>query len=302
MQFRSLFLSLAALFIVCTFTACVAVETNKNTVNPRKIITVNPTASLYPFLQEIEETESFFSAVAPKNENRLSAIFTEPAGYKIKFNYQERTIGDYELYKFKNGLYPFTLYKNKDDKEILNGALAVVNMDEAIALATFGESKDTRLFNPEMIEKAKSGVLSHGTIAFDETTVMLYWMGNRQKRSIGKDRTLEVDFSETVGISQLKINQRTYKDFVATVNTDTINETPQKISHKLEITLSNGKLYRGYIRTEKTNAFTTFISLNCNIPVTLFDAADKGTISNFKVYTPGDVPEELVEIIFGAVK
>ena len=228
MKSRSVFLSVTILLFTFLFSACVAVDSNVNTVKPRKVFTISVATNLYPFLADINETKSFFTKTPVKNESKLSAIFTAPAGYKVKLNYNERVIGAYELYKFKNGLYPFTMYQDKKSKEKMSGAIAIVNVDEAIALATFGESEETKLFNPEMIEKAKAGILANGTIAFDDTTVMMYWIGNRKKQCLGQDRNLEVDFSKISNISELKINGKTDKDFVAIVQTDKETLPPPK--------------------------------------------------------------------------
>jgi hypothetical protein len=201
-------------------------------------------------------------------------------------------------------LYPFTL--ERSGGAVLSGAMYVTGVDDVVALATFGRSEETKLFDPEFIDKAKGGVLTHYTITFDGQPVIRYWLGNRTEPSAPGQPTVELDFSETDGVSSLKIDGKAAKGRVSVLDvytsvpdpsTGALHRVPR--TYRIEIRQTNGSRYVGYIRQLQATPFTTFVRVPCSIPSELFDAADQGTIAKFSVYPEGDKDHPVAEIIFG---
>lgn len=301
-------------------------------------VTVTPGRQNYSFLKEHETFKSMIPTLYPvkgvrRGEvDRLNTIFTEPAGMKIKFhNGSEQTISAEvkkrkkmvpQFFAFQEGVYPFSIYKDRKSGNKFSGAMVVFNTTPEISLATFGASDETRLFDPTMLEKAESGILANYSITFDENEVIVYWLGNRRIPFSGGEPNVEMDFSVTKEIEEVTINRTKQRDLVSVIlNVYGVRERVRGYDgryvidpvtgkyktkadtaiYKLEMLHSDGKRYSGYIKHLKDNAFTAFMRIPCEIPEELFIAANKGTISKFTVTSGGD-DEGVAEIIFGLAK
>lgn len=107
------------------------------------------------------------------------------------------------------GVYPFTLKSGEDQEaEQMTGALAVFNIDKTMELATFGHTPETQVFNPDLLSKARQGVLTNYTVSFDGQPRLVYWLGNRQGLFLGGDPTVELDFGGNAGIKELVVNDQ----------------------------------------------------------------------------------------------
>ena len=297
-------------------------------------ITVTPAANHYSFLVENETFKDIVPELYTKTSQTrgevplLNAIFTEPKDLKIKFhNGSEETIGAMvkkrkeespQFFAFRKGVYPFSIFENRKDGNLFSGAMVVFNTTPEISLATFGASDETKLFDPAMLEKAKNGVLANYSISFDDNEVIVYWLGNRKNLYPGGDPNVEMDFSATKDIKEVKIDGKKQKDpssivlnvfgkkervrgydgrYMIDLLTGTYKIKTEAAVYELEMMLSGGIKYQGYIKNLKDNAFTAFVRVPCEIPEDLFIAANKGTISKFTV-TSGEEEEGVAEIIF----
>jgi len=301
-------------------------------------ITSTPSTKYYSFLGSHEIFKSMIPSLYPVKGARrgeidhLNVILTEPEGMKIKFhNGSEQSIGAEvkrrrevipQFFAFSEGVYPFSIYQNRKSGNNYSGAMIVFNTTPEISLATFGASDETRLFDPTMLEKAESGVLANYSITFDDNEVIVYWLGNRKILFPGGEPNVEMDFSVTKDIKEVKINRTKQRDLVSIIlnvygprekirgsdNRYVIDRITGKYKtkadtaiYKLEMLHANGKRYSGYIKNLKDNAFTAFMRIPCEIPSELFNAANKGTISKFTV-TSGENDEGVAEIVFGLAK
>jgi hypothetical protein len=245
---------------------------------------------------------------------KLSAYMSAPAKTLMKFkeNSDEYPIPDVDgrSLKLATGVYPFeitpfpTVDAGMPKDSHLSGAMVVFNLDNTVELASFGKSLETKLFKPEMIEKALNGALTEGIVSFDDKPRILYWFGNRKNMFFGGNSTAEVDFSKNPGISELKINGNKVEDFIGQVdifnmvkNGNTINKV--KRENEFYLKFSNGKAFKGYIRNIEENATTAFVRIPCTIPQNLLDAAVNGTISKLKIHSDGPQKETIAEVVFG---
>ena len=270
---------------------------------------VKPTLVPYTFVSRDPELRRYvpqvYNPLAVKaNPHRVVAEVTAPAGHKISYHGSlSREIGRKSTLEFGPGVYPFVLRSRRSKRIDLCGAMMVVNVDETVALATFGRTQETKLFSPQFLSKAAQGVLTSYTITFDEQPVILYWLGNRTSQYAGGPPDVELDFSGIRGLTELRINGKRIDGFVTTVSVygapaNTGMAAP-KAKHTLEMTLTNGRKYKGYIKNLRDSAFTAFVRVPCVVPPTLFQAADGGTISRFTVVSEGDRKEDVAEIVFG---
>jgi len=301
-------------------------------------ITVTSSKQQYSFFTEHDTFKSMLPSLysiksAKRREiDHLNALFTEPGGMKIKFhNGSEQTISAEvkkrkemvpQFFAFKEGVYPFSIYRDRKSGNMFSGAMVVFNTTPEISLATFGASDETRLFDPTMLEKAESGILANYSITFDDNEVIVYWLGNRKIPFPGGEPNVEMDFSVTKEIKEVLINRTKQRNLVSIILnvygkrekvrsydgryiidplTGQYKTKADTAIYKLEMLHSNGKRYSGYIKNLKDNAFTAFMRIPCEIPGELFNAANKGTISKFTV-TSGEDDEGVAEIIFGLAK
>lgn len=309
-----------------------------------KTVKMKPTMESYTFLQDVKPLKGHYQDLYRQDNDQsplLSARFSEPHSYTVKFhNNNAEVIGapvsnkipESKTFQFRKGVYPFSLYRDKESTTKYSGLLAVYDIDETIELATFGESEETRLLNRSMFEQAEKGVLASYTISFDNREVMTYWIGNRRELYPGGRPTVEVDFSDTTELRELKIGDRKIKNFRTVLNLDKMyicslcnkvgekakdfkDKCPKasngkhrpklKISHKnypVEMVHNSGTTYQGYIRNMTSNIFTAFMSIPFDIPSNLFEDAARGTISKLTVYSAGDDKEEIAELVFGLAK
>ena len=275
--------------------------------------TVSPTLAAYPFIVEDEDLAEFVPQVynaraIARNPNKIAACFTEPQGYKIDFHgsLARRITDDQEecTLFFGPGVYPFELKPRAKGQQPLCGAMMVVNVNETVALATFGKSADTKLFPPDVISKAKDGVLAEYTISFDGQPVIKYWLGNRRKLYAGGKPNAELDFSAVRGLHKVRVAGSSGKDLAVVARAYApqpadAGQAGSPSAHRLEIDMANGAKYRGYVRNLTANDYTAFARVPCTIPSRLFDAADRGTIAKFTVFSGTLRREEVAEIVFG---
>jgi len=341
------------ILMVCCQLICVLMFISGCATTPEIIETVviEPTSSYEPylFMENHPILGGHYRELYPYEEEDewlLSAHFTEPRGYTIEFYENQPEIVGKSIspttnklltFQFSQGVYPFSLYMAESlSDERFSGAIAVFNLDETLELATFGDSKETKLFNPEMIQKARDGILTNYTMSFDEKNVIVYWLGNRKNLYPGGAPTVELDFSVNPNVKAVTIDDEIVKNRVAVLGF--IDEYPEyickhcketgespiydfsdecydsenerhdiitdldKITFPFEMTMHDGKGYKGYIRKLKSSVYSSFISIPCFIPNDLFKTADKGTIAKLTINSAGDKQEEIVELVFGTSK
>lgn len=285
----------------------------------KELKTASPSYTPYRFMKKAEYGSSqarLLQSVSPNNREKLQVCITEPSKQRVTFpGSGYRSIKpelDSTPVMFPNGIYKFRLSDSTGVKKGLCGAMLVGNVDQASALATFGLSKETKLFSNEMIQKAKEGILASYTIEFDNRPVIKYWLGNRVKMSTAGKPTIELDFSGISGIQKLSINGREKKSkaVVLTIYTTVerqianpyspgetrtvIEETP--ITYRVEIVLKDGRAYEGYLKDLRANAYTTFVRVVCAVPESLFKAADLGTVSKYEIH-PAENPKSPVAVL-----
>ncbi len=325
---------LLSLFITLLTSGCVA---TKNVV-------VKPTTDHYVFLQEIKPISGHYKNLYKEpyeNQPMLAARLTEPHGYTIKFHNNLEYIigqpaseetGEPRTFLFREGVYPFSLYFDKNEDDWFSGLMVVYNIDETIELATFGETDETRLFREDMFKSAEKGVLGQYTISFDDKEVISYWMGNRDSLYPGGQPTVEVDFSYTPELKNVVIDgykvsskkkvlhldkyyvcrlcdekRQHRQDFSTACNNNekkkhSIYQTVTHKNYPIEMETEEGQRFQGYIRNLVSNKFTAFMSIPCEIPSELFDHAARGTISKLTVQSPDDKKRDVAEIVFGLAK
>ena len=255
-------------------------------------------------------TSSNISSLYIKDKNNqfaLSAFITTPINSILTFNGSstEYAIPDVDArpLQLKEGVYPFeitpfpttTAYLPKNSH--LSGAMVVFNLDMTVELASFGKNDETRLFKPDLIEKALKGILTEGIISFDEKARIVYWIGNRKHLYAGGEPIVEVDFSKNPGITELKVNDKVVDDFIAEVPVyvDFTTGNKSKKDNEFTIKFNNGGKFKGYIRNIEDNPTTAFVKIPCTLPQNLLDAAAKGTISKLKILSDGKVKDEAKE-------
>ena len=281
-----------------------------------KVIEIKPTTTPYTFIARDAQLRAAFGRSVmgdPAEGPKITAFITEPEGWEIRFATGKslqvaRGEASKEM-RFAPGLYPFQLTAPGQSDSELCGAMMVIDVDETVALATFGKAEETRLFAQEFVRKSRTGVLTDYTISFDGKPVIMYWLGDRKSPSEPGNPTVEMDFSGTAGVKEIRINDRRVSDWMAVLDVFKMGRDPQTrqpvtlpVSHKIEIELNDGRAYNGYIRNLRPNAFTTFVQLPCSIPQSLFEAADKGTIAKFSVFPEGQKETPVAEIVFGRAK
>lgn len=303
-------------------------------------VNLTPTTTKYSFIEN-DDNVGMYSSNLFKNNNfvdsssipALSAKITSPVGYVIKFenSLNAVSINDTTTFRMIEGVYPFTLTKPGDKGSNLSGAIAVFNVDKTLELATFGLTEETLLFNPEMIKQAESGVLASYTISFDGKNVMHYWLGNREDTAPATRNAVELDFTRNTNIKSLKIagkdlnrNKVTldvpsgtlkcvkcekvgprsaFRDRCPKSGAHQIQEVGwAKVDYPIEFELKNGQRFKGYVRKLGRNAYTSFLSIPCDIPENLLELASKGTIAKLSVFTSQDNRYEIAEIVFGLAR
>lgn len=274
---------------------------------------VRPATEAYTFVTDHpiygQHQESVYNPLKMNATDSAKVVFTNPTGTSVKF----RNGGTIQILdgstprvvELLSGVYPFQIAKSIDRTTMLSGAMMVYNMDRTTALATLGKTEETRLFNDELFRKATQGQLATYTISFDGKEIITYWLGNRRELDAGGMPTVELDFSETPGITQLKIGSAKPKDFVQTVPVYTVRkedgiEQQYPAEYSIQFACGN-RQYHGYIRNLKDNEFTAFVRIPCAIPEKLLDAASRGTVSKFKVQSTGDRQEEVAEIVISGM-
>lgn len=309
-----------------------------------KTFKVKPTVDHYVFLKDIKPIGNHYRQLYQVNSTelpRLAARLTEPHGYTIKFHGNPEVVigepasketGEPRTFLFREGVYPFSLYRDKKDDNWYSGLLVVYDIDETLELATFGESEETRLFNLDIFRQARQGVMGQFSITFDNKEVMRYWLGDRDSLYPGGQPTVEVDFSHTPRLTDLTINGKEIEDkkqvlklnkyYLCSLCDEKRQEADDfgkdceesnsgrhkpylTVTHKnypIEMATTDGKRYQGYIRNLVTNVFTAFMSIPCEIPPELFDNAARGTISKLTVQSPGEEKQKVAEIVFGLAK
>jgi len=309
----------------------VTVDDKPRTVN------LSRTTSEMPFIAQNATTSERFSSLYSSTETskpRISVVINQPLGYKIKFDksFEVFPISDKITYKMKEGVYPFEL--SRDGKNVeMTGALVVFNVDETTTLATFGLSDETRLFTPEMIEKALNGTLVSHTISYDDKNVIHYWLGNRSDLYDGGNYDVEMDFTKTPRIKKFEIKTSEGKKKgtrpllkVGAGNNDICllcgsNNTYdggcmsdinngghlgvkewKNVNYAFEMELDDGSKYQGFIRNLKGSAYTAFCSVPCQIDDEMFEVAQKGTIAKLEVTSAGEDSETIAEILFGIAR
>ncbi len=178
------------------------------------------------------------------------------------------------------------------------GAVVTYNIDKTLALATLGKTDDTKLFKPELLEKAENGDLATHTLKIDDKEILSYFLGNRTILYPGGDPTVEVDFSKTPGISSLTIGEEDAPGFRKELKVQESKMIFGKRPKEYKFDLKCGEQeFTGYIRDMVANEFTAFVSIPCTIPKELLDAAAKGTVSRFTVQSQGDNTNQVAEIV-----
>ena len=235
------------------------------------------------------------------------------------------------------GVYPFTL-KDLNGTVGLCGAMTVSGLDETVTLATFGKNEQTCLFSPGLIQEAQNGTLACNVITFDNKPIIRYWLGNRTVADDPAEPTAQLDFSKIPNLLTVRVNGKKANGMVAVAarllpaeaapqapevmpssfrNTSsggkmaagaTSSPSPSAGAalaasrspvHKVEIELTDGRKYKGFIRNIADNAFTTFCKVPCTIPPELFTAADGGTVARFTVVSATKDAAPVAEITFG---
>jgi hypothetical protein len=283
---------------VCSLTGCFSVK---------------PATEAYTFVKGHPIYEQHYEAVYSLEKmntaDSAKVVFTSPADTSVKFrNGGTVQIADGvapRVVELLSGVYPFQIARAVDKTTMLSGAMMVYNMDRTTALATLGKTAETRLFNDELFGKAMQGQLATYTISFDGKEIITYWLGNRRHLDAGGMPTVELDFSETPGITQLKIGSGKPKNFVQTVPVFVVKkedgiERQEPAEYSIHFACGS-RQYHGYIRNLKDNEFTAFVRIPCAIPEKLLDAASRGTVSKFKVQSTGDRQEEVAEIVISGM-
>jgi len=270
-----------------------------------------PVSKPYSFMQADGALAASWQGTIAPVPHKLTAYLTSPAGYNIAFQGSVKASIDASQEKpllFSPGLYPFQLTQADNRTAELCGAMLVTDVNETVALATFGKTDSTKLFSPEMLNKARKGILTNYTIQMDQTRVIRYWLGNRTRPSAPGSPTIELDFSGTSDLSEIRVNGTRLKGALAVLNVyhlsynlRTNTTTSSNATYRLEM-VRKGQRYSGYIRDLRSNAYTTFVRLSCSLPDSLFTAADQGTVSKFTISPEEAQNMPVAEIIFGRGK
>jgi len=247
---------------------------------------------------------TIYSVIPAPREQRANLLITRPDGEKVRFSTGGSVLIGAPKQKplqLQAGVYPFQLVDNPKGTIMLSGALMVYNIDATVGLATLGKTAETWVFNDELLRKAADGQLATYTIAFDEKDIITYWLGNRITPYFGGQPTVELDFSGTPGISEVRINGMKLVKSRCTVPvysyvTQNGYTRPEKKEHRLELK-AGSRSYHGYVRNLADNEFTAFVRIPCSIPSKLLDAASAGTVSRFTVQSTGDEKQDVAEIV-----
>lgn len=275
-------------------------------------MSVEPAMTPYTFVRRDPQLAQYHDKVynpdLMNKRDKARVLLTHPRGSVVKFGAMTSVkIGgsDPQMLKLRAGVYPFQLLTESTKSFVASGAIMVYNIDRTIALATIGRTDETRLFNPDLVEKAKSGVLANYTVSFDGTDVITYWLGNRVSLYGGGDPTVELDFSQTPGITSLKIDGASVKNFITTLGVYSMEkvggvEMPVMREYPVEM-ICRGKKYQGYIRNLQDNQFTAFVRIPCTVSQKLLDAAAQGTVAKLTVQSTGENAESVAEIVLSVL-
>jgi len=159
----------------------------------------HPTLKKYP--QDLYPS----SSSSGEDIANIRICYTYPEKMRIEFfgnqidsiKYNDSTGNNkHKTFVFEKGVYPFKLYLGDHYKDRLSGCMAVFNIDETHSFALFGKSESTKLFRPDLIRKAKEGILTNYIQSFDGKNIFIYYLGNRETLYPGGSPTVELDFSE----------------------------------------------------------------------------------------------------------
>lgn len=276
---------------------------------------MRPCSSKYTFIPKSEQYRiregQVYPTVPTAEMKTVAARICRPEAARIKFHGNTRTVDlvkkpSYKL-DFRRGVYPFQI-KSGGSVE-LSGAMMFYNIDNALALATLGMTPDKYIFNEDLLQKARDGVLAKYTMQFEDRDVLTYWLGNRTNLYSGGDPTVEADFSGTPGITELRIGNRKVPAFrevlpVYTVTKNKYTGLPEYSPREYEIKLTcSGAKYKGRLSKLRDNEFTAFVRIPCTIPEELMRAAQDGTVARFSIMSEGvgvGDPEPVAEILISA--
>jgi len=266
---------------------------------------VKPVSAPYSFLDGDKDLgPSWQRMTVNRRPDLISACITSPEGYTIDFygSISREIAPGGATVRMGEGLYPFRLIPKEKNAPGLCGAMMVVNVNETVALATFGKAAETKLFSEDFLAKARSGVFASYTITFDGKPIIYYWLGNRCTMCPPDEDTVELDFTGIKDLKEIRVNGSYIERRRTVVTINTSKQVRANPTFRLDMTLTSGKTYTGYIKNFRPNAFTTFTSLPCAIPAALFEAAERGTISKFSVFAETDKENAVAEIVFGQGK
>lgn len=297
---------------ISVLVVCGAVSGCATTPKGPQTVTLEPTREpAYRFLQGDELLKDRLGELygeAKGDQLRLAVYVGQPVGEHLAVNANpDVQIAPKEqavTLLMSPGVYPFSLKADGGAGEDLTGAVAVFNVTKTLELATFGHTEETQVFNPDLVQKAREGVLTNYTVSFDGEPRLVYWLGNRQEPFLGGEPTVELDFSKNDGLDTLMVNGEEQDAFVVTLPVyENVKEDGQvrqrKCEHSFALTMADGRKFRGYIQNLSDNAYTAFVKVPCEIPDSLYQAASRGTIAKFTVYSEGEAREAVAELVFG---
>jgi len=266
---------------------------------------ITPTLERYTFIENNATYRIYADAVYNPEimnvEDAPQFLFSYPQDALVSLEKRGKIVivqADNKPVALRAGVYPFRMRTLQGKQPIAVGALMVYNVDKTVALATLGKTPETQLFNPKLVEKARTGELATYTLKFDDTAILTYWLGNRRTLYAGGAPTVELDFAGTAGISRLRFGRQAAADFVAVLPVYA-PKTATRQEHAFEM-ICDGRTYRGYVRNLQDNEFTAFVRIPCSIPLELLDAAANGTVSKFTVRSKGEDEEDVAEIVFSS--
>ena len=275
----------------------------------RSLSDVRPRYQVYGFLREDPRLYEHLYASLGKDERRalLAAFIGEPRGYKLCCDGQRTPFPvDHpsgEPLWLETGLYPFVLSKGASatcrefQGETFSGALAVYNVDPTLNDFVFGRSRATKLFNPELLDKVRRGLLSSYTIKLNDEPRITYWIGNRTLPFRDGAPTVELDFSRTE-LAELRIDGLPVDDLrVEVAIYEPGLEGQRKQQHELWIRLKDGRVFEGQVGELGDNLFTAFMRIPCKLPRGIFDAAADGPTIKLSIMSEGGDRQRIAQII-----
>ncbi len=275
----------------------------------RSLSDVRPRHQVYGFLREDPRLYENLYASLGRDGRRavLAAFIAEPRDYQLCFDGQRTAFPvDHpsgEPLWLETGLYPFILYDGptatcgQTEGETFSGALAVYNVDATLDGFVFGRSRATKLFNPELLDKVRRGLLSSYTIKLNDEPRITYWIGNRTRPFTAGSPTVELDFSRTA-LAELRIDGLPVDDLRAEVAIyEPDSEGARKQQHELWIRLKDGRVFEGQIVELGDNLFTAFMRIPCKLPGGLFEAAGDGSTVKLSIRSEGNDRQRIAQII-----